>query len=198
MKTSELIKSDLYRHTGDCGPGVFLKQFWLNEGFNFMVWLRIASAVRGRLLKLVLNHVVRLKQRKYGFVISAGTRIGPGFYIGHVGSVVVNPTAKIGANCNISQGVTIGSNDGQAATIGDNVYIGPNVCIVENVVIGDNVTIGAGSVVTRDVPPNVTVAGCPAKIISNDAERGRAARYITRRWISTSAHSSQTTSAPAN
>ena len=77
------------------------------------------------------------------------TKVGYGLYIGHGGPVIVNPTAKIGNNVNLSQFTTIGSNRGKAATIGDNVYIGPSVCIVEDVVIGDNVTIGAGSVVTK-------------------------------------------------
>ena len=68
------------------------------------------------------------------------------------GPIIVNSSAKIGNNCNLSQFTTIGSNHGKAAQIGDNVYIGPGVCIVEDVVIGNNVTIGAGSVVTKDIP----------------------------------------------
>ncbi len=80
-------------------------------------------------------------------------------YIGHRGPAVVNPKTIIGNNCNLSQFSTIGCNDGNGADIGDNVYIGPNICIVENVHIGDNVTIGAGSVVTKDIPHNATVAG---------------------------------------
>ncbi len=63
--------------------------------------------------------------------------------------------------------MAVGSNEGQAATIGDNVYIGPNVCIVEDVMIGNNCTIGAGSVVTKDIPENATAAGNPTKIISD-------------------------------
>jgi serine O-acetyltransferase len=181
MKTViELIKSDLYSHTNKRGAGTFIKQFLSNEGFNYMFWFRIASGANGRLLRFALNRIVRRKQRQYGFVIPTGTKIGPGFYIGHVGSIVINPTAIIGANCNISQGVTIGSNHERAATIGDNVYIGPNVCIIEDVNIGDKVTIGAGSIVTRDVPSSVTIAGNPAKIISDDAMRNRAGRYVTR------------------
>ena len=182
MKTFDLIKSDLYRYTGEYSVMILLEQLMLNEGFNYMFWFRLASTASSRPVRMLLNHVVRLKQRKFGFVISPRTKIGPGFYISHVGTLTVNPTAVIGANCNISQGVTIGSNEGKAATIGDNVYIGPNVCIVEDVVIGDNVTIGAGSVVTKSIPPNVTVAGCPARILSDDASLNRAGRYILRRW----------------
>ncbi|WP_321795579.1 serine O-acetyltransferase [Caballeronia sp. J97] len=187
MKTFDLIKSDLYRYTGEYSAMLLLEQLLLNEGFNYMFWLRLASAASSRPMRLVLNHIVRLKQRRFGFVISPRTKIGPGFYISHIGTLAVNPTTVIGANCNISQGVTIGSNHGQAATIGDNVYIGPNVCIVENVTIGDNVTIGAGSVVTKDIPPNVTVAGCPARILTDDASLDRAARYIRHPWSSNTA-----------
>ncbi|SAK66623.1 hexapeptide repeat-containing transferase [Caballeronia temeraria] len=187
MKTFDLIKSDLYRYTGEYSLMALMEQLMLNEGFNYMFWLRLASAASSRPVSLVLNHIVRLKQRRFGFVISPRTKIGPGFYISHIGTIAVNPTAVIGANCNISQGVTIGSNEGKAATIGDNVYIGPNVCIVEDVVIGDNVTIGAGSIVTKDIPPNVTVAGCPARILTDDATLHRAARYIMRPWPASAA-----------
>ena len=47
--------------------------------------------------------------------------------------MIINPTAVIGNNCNLSQFVTIGAIDGNAAEIGDNVYIGPNCCLIENV-----------------------------------------------------------------
>ena len=50
-------------------------------------------------------------------------------------------------------------------TIGNNVWIGGSVTILPGVTIGDNVTIGAGSVVVKDIPDNVVVAGNPAKVI---------------------------------
>ncbi len=52
--------------------------------------------------------------------------------------------------------------------IEDNVFIGTNTTILHNVnFIGKNSSIGAGSIVTKDVPPNVVVAGNPAKIIKS-------------------------------
>lgn len=50
--------------------------------------------------------------------------------------------------------------------IGNNVYIGNNACIMPGVTIGNNVVIGAASVVTKNVPDNVVVAGNPARIIN--------------------------------
>ncbi|XP_055326144.1 maltose O-acetyltransferase-like [Sitodiplosis mosellana] len=49
--------------------------------------------------------------------------------------------------------------------IGNNVWIGGNAIICPGVTIGDNVVVGAGSVVTKDVPSDVVVAGNPAKVI---------------------------------
>ncbi len=57
----------------------------------------------------------------------------------------------------------------------DNVFIGCNSTILSNVKIGPNAIIGAGSVVTKDVPPNSVVAGNPAKVI------GRFDDYVQKR-----------------
>jgi maltose O-acetyltransferase len=50
-------------------------------------------------------------------------------------------------------------------TIGDNVFVGWQSIILPGVNIGSNVIIGAGSVVSRDVPNDVVVAGNPARIV---------------------------------
>ena len=119
-----------------------------------------------------------LSSTRHSIQLPRTTKVGYGLYIGHGGPIVVNPTAVIGNNCNLSQFVTIGSNDDQAAKIGDNTYIGPNVCVVENVKIGSNVTIGAGSVVTKDIPDNATAAGNYAKVLNYN----NPGRYILNRW----------------
>jgi acetyltransferase-like isoleucine patch superfamily enzyme len=43
--------------------------------------------------------------------------------------------------------------------------IGSGSTILSNLVIGENAIVGAGSVVTKDVPPNVIVVGNPAKVL---------------------------------
>jgi len=43
--------------------------------------------------------------------------------------------------------------------------IGSSATILCGVTVGENAVIGAGSVVTKDIPPNVIAAGVPAKII---------------------------------
>lgn len=47
----------------------------------------------------------------------------------------------------------------------ENVWIGANVTVTQGVTIGENSIVAAGSVVTKDVPSNVIIAGVPAKVI---------------------------------
>jgi acetyltransferase-like isoleucine patch superfamily enzyme len=49
--------------------------------------------------------------------------------------------------------------------LGNNVWIGDSALVCKGVHIGDNSVVGAWSVVTKDVPANVVVAGTPAKIV---------------------------------
>lgn len=62
--------------------------------------------------------------------------------------------------------------------IGNNVYIGNNAMIMPGITIGDNVVIGAGSIVTKNVPDNVVIAGNPARIMGTiDAYRNKYLQY---------------------
>lgn len=111
---------------------------------------------------------------KLGFTIPVNV-FGPGLCICHVGTIIVNDYARIGSNCRIHAGVNIGNSaplgeswvPDNTPVIGNNVYIGPGAKIYGKIKIGNNVAIGANAVVNKDVPDNVTVAGVPAKIISN-------------------------------
>lgn len=92
-------------------------------------------------------------------------KIGGGLFLEHGFSTVIS-ARTIGENCWINQQVTIGyTNNTDAPSIGNNVSIKAGAIIIGDVHIGDNSVIGAGAVVTHDVPPNVIVAGVPARII---------------------------------
>lgn len=58
-------------------------------------------------------------------------------------------------------------------TIGHRVWIGGGVTINQGVTIGDDSIVGAGSVVTKDVPPNVIAAGVPCRVIRPITEADR-------------------------
>ena len=173
-----LLQSDYYRSHG-CKAGVWRMYLYAlyEPSFMFLFGHRL-SQVKGWLwLYAKFRH--RQLMYKYGLMIASSTKIGYGFFIGHPQGVVINHTAVIGNNVNISQFLTIGSNETRAAVIGDNVYVGPHVCLVENVHIGSNATIGAGSVVTKDVKADAVVAGNPAHEINAKVWPGK---YINNRY----------------
>lgn len=140
-----------------------------------MLWLRLASATQSsaglwRPVHLFARLMHKHYRFKYGISIPYNTAIGPGFYIGHFGGIVVNKETVIGCNCNISQGVTIGQlNRGPrqgVPEIGDEVYIGPGAKIIGQIKIGKGCAIGANAVVTHDLPDNAVAVGVPARVIS--------------------------------
>lgn len=55
--------------------------------------------------------------------------------------------------------------------IGNNVWIGANSVVLPGVNIGDNSIIGAGSIVTKDIPPNVVAVGNPCRIMREVGKR---------------------------
>ena len=71
---------------------------------------------------------------------------------------------------------------GVAVSIGSDVWIGANAVILPGVKIGDAAVIGAGSVVTRDIPPNVVAAGNPCRVLRELTEADRQYYYKTRRF----------------
>ena len=101
---------------------------------------------------------------KLGFQIPANT-VAVGLKLYHWGTVIINGKAKIGKNCSIYPGVTIGKTPKGVPVIGDNCYLGLGSKVLGGVRIGNNVKVLANAVVTKDIPDNCIVAGVPAKII---------------------------------
>ena len=125
-------------------------EFFINTNHRFL-----ASLKRIKYLRL---------QRKFNIQIPPNV-FESGLRIDHLYSITVNSNARIGKNCTIYQGVTIGDHGKKegSAQIGNNCFIGANACIIGKVSIGNNVVIGAGSVVTHDIKDNLVVVGLSAQ-----------------------------------
>ena len=107
-----------------------------------------------------------------GAVINIGAVIGEGTMIDM--GAVLGGRATVGKNCHIGAGAVLaGVIEPASATpviVEDNVLIGANAVVIEGVHIGKNAVVAAGAVVIEDVPENMVVAGCPAKIIKEKDE----------------------------
>jgi len=97
--------------------------------------------------------------------ISSTAEIGGGLIVQHGYATIIAPR-KIGKNCWVNQGVTIGyTNDTDCPTLGDNVTVYCGAKVLGDVKVGNNVIIAANAVVVKDVPDNCIVGGVPARII---------------------------------
>ena len=97
--------------------------------------------------------------------ISSTAEIGGGLIVQHGYGTIIAPR-KIGKNCWVNQGVTIGyTNDDDCPTLGDNVTVYAGAKILGDVHVGNNVVVAANAVVVKDVEDNCIVGGVPAKVI---------------------------------
>lgn len=87
---------------------------------------------------------------------------GRGLSIAHLGSIVVNDTARVGKYCRLHSATNIGVGKNGAPVIGDFVYIGPGAVISGGISVGARSAIGANAVVLADVPEESTAVGVPA------------------------------------
>lgn len=169
------IYADIYRQYGIFPNKKMLMKIFLgmdSTGCKYIMMMRICKYLldNNKILFKPIYFILNKNKIKYGIQIDPTTEIGYGLAIPHCGGIVINENSRIGKNCTILQGVTIGSNlfkdRYRVAMIGDNVLIGAGAKIIGPITIGDNVTIGANSVVTSDIPNGTVVAGIPAKITS--------------------------------
>jgi serine O-acetyltransferase len=129
-------------------------------------WLRIPFYIVYFVLK-------RLSEILTTIEISEHADIAPGFYIAHLGNIVIGHHSKIGQYASVHQGVTIGGggHGGTFPVIGERVYFGAGAKIVGPVKIGNDVVIGANAVVTRDIPDDAVAVGIPAKTLNFRSSR---------------------------
>jgi len=109
-------------------------------------------------------------------------KIGNNSYIGYSTTLAIGKKIEIGENVKIAAHCFLAGYYGHpidpekrkmnhneenigSIKIKDNVWIGTNAKIMKNITIGENSIIAAGSVVTKDVPENVIVAGNPAIVV---------------------------------
>ncbi|MFZ4856352.1 MAG: acetyltransferase [Desulfuromonadaceae bacterium] len=105
-----------------------------------------------------------------GSIITAGCILTTQIFLGQ--HSIVNLACTIGHDvisgdyCTLAPQVAVSGN----VTFGDGVEVGTGATIIQGLSLGEGSFIGAGAVVSKDVPPNVLVVGCPARQIKSLTE----------------------------
>jgi serine O-acetyltransferase len=108
----------------------------------------------------ILNKIVEITA---GISIHYKASIGERFMISHFGNIIIDAGTKIGDDCSIRQGVTMGNGSlKRSPVLGNNVYIGTIAVLIGGITIGDHSKIGALAMVNKSFPENSIIVGVPA------------------------------------
>ncbi|MDO5341874.1 MAG: acyltransferase [Bacteroidia bacterium] len=142
-----------------------------------MVYRLLFRAGKG--LHVMHNVFIDREHRKFDGSIRIGSKvlISHDTHIDYTGHLIIEDRVRIAAGVNIlTHARDLNAlrkrnedvNNQSLLVIRKNVYIGTNSIILASChYIGENAIVAAGSVVTKDVPDNVMVAGVPAKFVKN-------------------------------
>jgi len=178
LTARERLRADLFRYRpyreggrlGRLKTVLGTEALWVIILYRFGQYL-LEEAPRAVRLVLGVPYKIVLKvvQLVTGIHLDPLTQVGPGLYIGHHGGIWITWAATIGANCNISQGVTIGRAgpmSRRAPVLGDRVWVGPNATITAPARVGSGAVVAANSLVVSNVPENGVAIGVPARVLS--------------------------------
>jgi serine O-acetyltransferase len=144
-------------------PFLFFKGFHALQAHRVAHWLWHHD--RRALARFFQNQI----SATLGVDIHPAARIGSGIMLDHATGIVIGETAVVEDDVSILHSVTLG---GSGKVSGDRhpkirrgVLLSAGAKIIGNIEVGEGAKVGAGSVVLQDVPPHVTVAGVPAKVV---------------------------------
>ena len=144
-------------------PLLFYKGFHALQSHRVAHWLW--SQERHSLAFYLQNQMSAI----FSVDIHPAAQIGCGIMFDHATGVVIGETAIVEDDVTMLHGVTLGGTGKEQGDrhpkVRQGVLIGASASVIGNIEIGAGAKIGAGSVVMKDVPPHVTVAGVPAEIV---------------------------------
>ena len=154
-------------------------------GFHAMLLHRMAHALWDGGFHWLGRFVSHLGRWLTGIEIHPGATIGRRFFIDHGMGVVIGETAEIGDDCTLYHGVTLGGTSWAKGkrhpTLGEGVVIGAGAKVLGPITVGAHAKIGSNAVVVKDVPPNATAIGIPARVVESQVSNGRFAAYAVGR-----------------
>jgi serine O-acetyltransferase len=171
------LRSDIerfYRIRGDFGTVSTWKLLLacFNPRVAPVVLLRLAEFFHRHRFGLFAKLFSILNVWVFGIEVSPRVQIGGGLFLPHTVGTVIG-AERIGDNCTIMQGVTLGSREpdmgftpSKRPVIANDVLIGAGAKVIGRVMVGDHAKIGANAVVLCDVPAYAVAVGVPARILA--------------------------------
>ena len=168
----ETVNAYLSRDPAAKGP---FEVLFLYPGVKAVFYHRRAHWCYEHNLLFLARMISQISRHRTGIEIHPGAKIGRRLVIDHGMGIVIGETAEIGDDCLIYHGVTLGGTGKDVGkrhpTIGNNVLIGTGAKVLGPLKIGDNSRVAANSVVLRDIPPDSTAVGVPAKVVRVEGRR---------------------------
>ncbi|MNI74237.1 putative acetyltransferase EpsM [compost metagenome] len=133
-----------------------IRMYWLDkleqEGYNIATIIHPFSMISS------FSTIGKGSVILAGVVVNANSSISRGCIINT--SSTIDHDCRLGEGVHVSPGVSISG----TVTVDEYTWIGVGSKIINNISIGKNVITAAGSVIIRDIPDNVMVAGIPSTI----------------------------------
>jgi serine O-acetyltransferase len=154
------IKEDLAAHRGE----------WSRPGFQALAVHRFGNwqrTIKTKAIRAPLNLLAKTAhvfcRNVYGIELPFEAKVGRRVVFEHQHGIVIHGNSTIGDDCVIRQGVTLGCKTvdahWEAPQLGRGVDVGAGSKILGKVTLGESCTVGANAVISKHVPPNVTVVG---------------------------------------
>ncbi len=149
----------------------YLEPVFYFKGFHAVQTHRLAHWLWNQGRKDFAYNLQSRTSQIFQIDIHPAVSIGKGIMLDHGHSIVMGETAVIEDDVSILHGVTLGGTGKEGGErhpkIRACVLIGAGAKILGDIEVGACSRVAAGSVVLKDVPPNSTVVGVPAKVVGH-------------------------------
>ena len=162
------FRADLQRNLADYAPAGFLRRLGLCLSLNSVHALALIRTQQWLAARRLPTFVAsKILFWFFKIEVAKSARIGAGLRLPHPMGIIIAPNTIIGEGCDFYADVrlVLGHGCKQGPVIGEGVLLGDGAKVVGNIHVGAGSVIGVSSVVTRDVPENVTAVGIPARVL---------------------------------
>lgn len=159
-----------------------LEIFLLYSGVHAIVYHRIAHWFYCHKMQFIARAISQWSRFWTGVEIHPAAQIGRRLVIDHGMGIVIGETTEIGDDCLLYQGVTLGGTGKDKGkrhpTLGNNVMVGSGAKVLGPFKVGDNSRIASNAVVLKEIPPDSTAVGVPARVVRVAGEKINYAKEV--------------------